>query len=57
VILALMPPIILVFLQLASPDYLSPLYGTPVGILIMTAALAVSAVSFIWSARITNVEI
>ncbi|MDR0851958.1 MAG: hypothetical protein LBN36_05645 [Clostridiales Family XIII bacterium] len=57
VILTLMPPVILVFLQLASPDYLSPLYGTLSGVFIMTAALAITAAAFLWSVKITSIEL
>ena len=56
-ILALVPPIILAFLQVVSPDYLIPLYETAVGMLIMTIALAVTVAAFYWSAKITDIEL
>jgi tight adherence protein B len=57
VILAVLPLVIMGFLQLSSPDYMRPLYGTPAGIVIMTAALAVMGFAFVWGQKITNVEV
>jgi tight adherence protein B len=56
-ILAAMPPLILVFLQLSSPDYIAPLYGTAAGVLVMTMCLAVMGVAFYWSTKITDIEV
>lgn len=39
-IISVMPLAVILFLNLFSPDYLEPLYTTPAGRLIMTAALA-----------------
>lgn len=57
VILVILPPIILTFLHLSSPDYLAPLYGNVFGMFIMTLALAVMMASFLWSVKITDVAI
>ncbi|MDR1028488.1 MAG: type II secretion system F family protein [Clostridiales Family XIII bacterium] len=56
-ILSGLPPLILLFLQFSSPDYLSPLYGTAAGALVMTLALAVQAAAFCWSAKIADIQI
>ncbi|MDR0596564.1 MAG: type II secretion system F family protein [Clostridiales Family XIII bacterium] len=56
-ILAALPPLILVFLQLASPDYIAPLYGTAAGMLVMTLCLAIMGAAFYWSSRITDIEV
>jgi tight adherence protein B len=56
-ILAVLPPLMLVFLQLSSPDYVAPLYGTAAGALVMTFCLAVMGVAFYWSAKITDIEV
>jgi tight adherence protein B len=56
-ILSVLPPLILVFLQLSSPDYIAPLYGTPAGVLVMTLCLAVMGAAFYWSTRITDIEV
>jgi tight adherence protein B len=56
-ILAVLPPLILVFLQLSSPDYIAPLYGTAAGMLVMTLCLAIMGVAFYWSTKITDIEV
>jgi tight adherence protein B len=56
-ILAALPPLILVFLQLSSPDYIAPLYGTAAGTLVMSLCLAVMGVAFYWSSKITDIEV
>jgi tight adherence protein B len=55
-ILAVLPPLMLAFLSLSSPDYIAPLYGTPAGALVMTMCLAVMGAAFYWSTRITDIE-
>ncbi|MDR3304657.1 MAG: hypothetical protein LBS85_01295 [Clostridiales Family XIII bacterium] len=56
-ILTLMPIVILLFLRLNSPDYLTPLYSTAAGMFVMAAALAALAASFVWSSRIMEIEV
>jgi tight adherence protein B len=56
-ILAVLPVVIMGFLQMSSPDYMRPLYGSLTGFLIMTAALGVMGFAFIWGRRITDVKI
>jgi tight adherence protein B len=56
-ILAALPPLIIGFLMLSSPDYLDSLYHTMVGHGIMTLSLAVMGVAFYWSTRITDIEV
>lgn len=50
-ILALMPVMVTAMINLASADYLSVMYTTVIGRLIMTAALSVNAASFLWSMK------
>jgi tight adherence protein B len=57
IILAVLPVVIMGFLQLSSPEYMKPLYDTPAGIFVMTAALAIMGFSYVWGQRITNVEV
>jgi tight adherence protein B len=55
-ILLLLPIVILLLLQLFSPTYVAALYeGT--GRLVMTAALALTALSYAWSLHLTKFEI
>jgi tight adherence protein B len=56
-ILAALPPMILVFLQISSPDYVAPLYGTVPGMFVMAACLGIMGVAFYWSAKITDIEV
>ncbi|MDR1797229.1 MAG: type II secretion system F family protein [Clostridiales Family XIII bacterium] len=56
-ILTAMPVLILVFLRLNSPDYLTPLYTTAAGLLVMAGALAALACSCLWSERIMDIEV
>ena len=52
-----MPAIIILFLNLTSPDYIAPLYETITGRIIMTAVLASNIGIYAMIQRITNVEI
>jgi tight adherence protein B len=56
-ILTGVPILILAFLRLNSPDYLSPLYTTIVGNLIMTGALLALIAAYVWSDRIMEIEV
>ena len=52
-----MPALIILFLNLAAPDYIAPLYETVVGRIIMTAVLAANIGIYALIERITNVEV
>jgi tight adherence protein B len=52
-----MPALIIMFLNLTAPDYISPLYETIAGRIIMTAVTAASIGIYAMIQRITNVEI
>ena len=52
-----MPALIILFLNLTSPDYIAPLYGTVAGRIIMTAVLASNVGIYAMIQRITNVDI
>ncbi|MDR2087784.1 MAG: hypothetical protein LBP73_00320 [Clostridiales Family XIII bacterium] len=56
-ILLMLPAVLLLFLQLFSPDYIAALYEGAAGRLVMTAALGLMALSYAWSLRLTNFEI
>lgn len=56
-ILAGLPPMILFFLQIASPGYLSPLYGSFGGMCVMSIALAGMVGAFLWSTKITDISV
>ena len=52
-----MPAILLIFLNIFSPDYILPLYSGLSGHIIMTFALALTIFAFAMIERITNIEI
>lgn len=56
-IISTMPLIIILFLNLFSPDYLEPLYTTLAGRLIMTAALAGIGTAFYLTDKMTAIEV
>lgn len=52
-----MPVVLLIFLNIFSPDYISPLYSGLSGHIIMTLALVLTICAFAMIERITNIEI
>ena len=52
-----MPVVLLIFLNIFSPDYISPLYSGLSGRMIMTFALVLTVVAFAMIERITNIEV
>lgn len=56
-ILTAIPFIIVLFLQMASPDYLSAMYEGVKGRILMTAALGGIAAAYFWSMKLTKIEI
>jgi tight adherence protein B len=56
-ILLVIPAAMLMVLQMFSPDYTAALYETAAGRLIMTAALGISAVSYLWGLKLAKLDI
>jgi len=56
-ILTAIPLIILLFLQLVSPDYLSAMYEGIKGRILMTLALSCLGFSYLWSMKLTKIEV
>jgi len=56
-IMSFMPMGIIVYISLASPEMIAPLYGNLTGALIMTVCLAVYAAAFFISMKIMNIEV
>ena len=56
-ILTVIPFLVMLFLQFASPDYLSPMYEGIKGRLLMTAALAGIVLSYVISMKLTKIEV
>lgn len=56
-IISAMPLIVILFLNVFSPDYLEPLYTTLAGRLIMTAAIGGIGFAFYLTERLTDIEV
>jgi tight adherence protein B len=56
-LLTALPILILLYLKFSSPGYLTPLYTTAAGFLVMAAALAALVCSFFWSEKIVDIEV
>ncbi len=56
-IITAMPLIVIMFLNVFSPDYLEPLYKTAAGRLIMTGALSGLLIAHIITRKITRIEV
>lgn len=56
-ILTAIPFVIILFLQLASPDYLSPMYEDIKGRIMMTAALGGIGFAYFLSMKLTRIEV
>ena len=56
-IMSLVPLGILGYVHLTSPEMISSMYGTSLGILVMTAALILYAAAFLWGKRIMTIEV
>jgi tight adherence protein B len=56
-ILSGLPPVILLFLNLSTSDYLSILYGNIVGVCVMSVALGLMFAAFYWSTKISDITV
>ncbi len=54
--MAVIPLLMIVYLRVFSPGFLSPLYHNGMGAGIMTVALLVYAVSFLWAQKIMDID-
>lgn len=56
-IIAVMPGVMILFLLWMSPEYLSPMYGTAAGRLLMILALALNGFAYFWMEKMTDVTL
>lgn len=56
-ILAAMPILVLLFLQIASPDYMQVMYDTLIGKVLMTLSLVAILTAYFWSIKLTSIDI
>ena len=56
-IIAVMPGVMILFLLWMSPEYLSPMYGTMAGRLLMALALGLNGFAYFWMEKMTDVTL
>jgi len=56
-ILTGIPFLVILFLQVVSPEYLSPMYEGLYGRVLMTAALFGIGIAYLWSIRLTKIDV
>ena len=56
-IIGVMPLVMIFFLQWMSPSYLDVMYTTAAGRLMMSVALVIQVLTFLWMERMTNIEL
>lgn len=54
-IMSVIPLAILVYVNITDPQFLSGMYHTPEGIVIMTACLALYGIAWVWGRKIMNI--
>lgn len=57
IILSVLPPGFLVFLQFSNPDYTKPLFNEPLGIAMLVGATVWLGIGVFWMSRLVKVEI
>lgn len=55
--MTILAPMILLFVTISSPEYVSALYGNPGGILVMSACLAGYVIACRWSEKLTDIPV
>lgn len=56
-IMTVMPPLIIIYLRAANPDYMNPVYGNLPGILFMTVCLAMILIADAIGEKIIRIEV
>jgi tight adherence protein B len=56
-ILGLLPPAIVGYMLMVNPDYMTPMFSTPLGWLMLAGAAALMAVGAFWMSRVVKVEV
>ena len=53
----LLPPVFALYLFLTQPDYIGPMFGDPIGWLMLGAGVVMLAVGAFWMSRLIKVEV
>ena len=56
-VMSLMPLLILLYVRLTSPEFLSGMYGNLTGRAVMTVCLLIYAVAYLWGKKIVGIEV
>jgi tight adherence protein B len=56
-ILGGLPPVFLMYLALSKPDYVHPLFSTPIGLLMCVAMGVLLSVGIFWMSKVAKVEL
>lgn len=56
-ILGALPPVFLTYLVISKPDYVRPLFTTPLGILMCVGMVVLLGVGIFWMSRVVKVEV
>ena len=56
-VMSVIPLLILLYIRMASPEFLAPLYHNIAGIVVMSIALAVYMLAVFWAGRIMNLRV
>ena len=56
-IMSVMPFVLILYLRLTMPGFLSPLYKNPAGVLIMTGALAALTAAWLLGRKIADIRV
>ncbi|MBQ9631492.1 MAG: type II secretion system F family protein [Lachnospiraceae bacterium] len=56
-IMSVMPLGIVVYMKLGSPGFMAPVYGNPLGIVIMTGCICIYAVALVLGKKVVDIEV
>ena len=56
-LMLILPPGMLTYIRFASPDFISPIYGTALGVGLVCACLAAYVAAYAWGSKIVKIEV
>ena len=56
-VMTVTPIFMVLILSMSSPDYMAPVFNTPIGALVMTVAILLFVISFVISEKIIDIEV
>jgi tight adherence protein B len=52
-----LPPGFLLYLTLSKPDYVHPLYSTPIGLILLVGSVTLLSVGMFWMSKVSKVDV